>query len=125
MSDTVDPDASRPIVAEVVRGTPTEEELAAAIVVVSESYVREVADATVPDETPRSAGAVGSRPAHPAEPHRRMARFHRLTRVRNVPPKYLQTGEGHCRILEELERITRSVGPLLRAGFDRAERFFG
>ena len=61
MSDTVDADASRPIVAEVVRGTPTEEELAAAIVVVSESYVREVAEATVLDETPRSRWELSAR----------------------------------------------------------------
>ena len=61
MSDTVDADTPRPIVAEVVRGTPTEEELAAAIVVVSEAYVREVADATVADEAPRSRWELSAR----------------------------------------------------------------
>ncbi|MDQ1137614.1 hypothetical protein QE410_002413 [Microbacterium sp. SORGH_AS 1204] len=43
-----------PVVVEVVRGAPTEEELAAAIVVVSEEYAREVAGATVADEPVRS-----------------------------------------------------------------------
>ncbi|MDR6690409.1 hypothetical protein J2X55_001308 [Microbacterium sp. 1154] len=59
-----DADAARdlpPVVAEVVRGTPTEEELAAAIVVVSETYVREVADATVPDHAPRSRWELSAR----------------------------------------------------------------
>ncbi|OZD42125.1 hypothetical protein CH252_26930 [Rhodococcus sp. 06-1477-1B] len=60
MSDVLDADAPRPIVAEVVRGTPTEEELAAAIVVVSEAYVREVADATV-DDVPRSRWELSAR----------------------------------------------------------------
>ena len=50
-----------PVVAEVVRGTPTEEELAAAIVVVTEAYAREVDDATVPDETPRSRWELSAR----------------------------------------------------------------
>lgn len=50
-----------PVVAEVVRGTPTEEELAAAIVVVGEAYVREVADATVPDDAPRSRWELSAR----------------------------------------------------------------
>ncbi|WP_295780624.1 acyl-CoA carboxylase subunit epsilon [uncultured Microbacterium sp.] len=50
-----------PVVAEVVRGTPTEEELAAAIVVVTESYVREVAEATVPDVAPRSRWELSAR----------------------------------------------------------------
>lgn len=60
MSDALDADAPHPIVAEVVRGTPTEEELAAAIVVVSEAYVREVADATV-DDVPRSRWELSAR----------------------------------------------------------------
>ncbi|BFM24231.1 hypothetical protein QE430_001398 [Microbacterium testaceum] len=50
-----------PAVAEVVRGTPTEEELAAAIVVVSEAYLREVADATAPDDAPRSRWELSAR----------------------------------------------------------------
>ncbi|MDU0344446.1 acyl-CoA carboxylase subunit epsilon [Microbacterium sp. KSW2-29] len=55
-------DAGRPpVVAEVVRGTPTEEELAAAIVVVSEAYVREVAEATAPDDAPRSRWELSAR----------------------------------------------------------------
>lgn len=43
-----------PVVVEVVRGAPTEEELAAAIVVVSEEYVREIDGATAADEPVRS-----------------------------------------------------------------------
>lgn len=43
-----------PVVVEVMRGAPTEEELAAAIVVVSEEYAREVAAATATDEPVRS-----------------------------------------------------------------------
>ncbi|KQR21188.1 acyl-CoA carboxylase subunit epsilon [Microbacterium sp. Leaf151] len=43
-----------PVVVEVVRGAPTEEELAAAIVVVSEEYAREAASATVTDDVVRS-----------------------------------------------------------------------
>ncbi|MDQ1112973.1 hypothetical protein QE418_002421 [Microbacterium testaceum] len=61
MSDAPRTDDPRPFVAEVVRGTPTEEELAAAIVVVSDAYVREVADATVPDDTPRSRWELSAR----------------------------------------------------------------
>lgn len=51
----------RPVVAEVVRGMPTEEELAAAIVVVSEAYAREVAEATAPDDVPRSRWELSAR----------------------------------------------------------------
>jgi len=55
-------DADRPpVVAEVVRGAPTEEELAAAIVVVSEAYAREVAEATVPDIAARSRWELSAR----------------------------------------------------------------
>ncbi|MDT0115787.1 acyl-CoA carboxylase subunit epsilon [Microbacterium sp. PRF11] len=61
MSDALDADAPRPFVAEVVRGTPTEEELAAAIVVVGEAYVREVAEATAPDDAPRSRWELSAR----------------------------------------------------------------
>jgi len=50
-----------PVVAEVVRGTPTEEELAAAVVVVSEAYAREVAEATAPDAAPRSRWELSAR----------------------------------------------------------------
>ncbi|MDF2664908.1 MAG: hypothetical protein K0R81_758 [Microbacterium sp.] len=50
-----------PVVAEVVRGTPTEEELAAAVVVVSEAYAREVADATAPDTSSRSRWELSAR----------------------------------------------------------------
>lgn len=50
-----------PVVAEVVRGTPTEEELAAAVVVVSEAYAREVADATVPETASRSRWELSAR----------------------------------------------------------------
>ncbi|MFN3950233.1 acyl-CoA carboxylase epsilon subunit [Microbacterium sp.] len=50
-----------PVVAEVVRGTPTEEELAAAVVVVSEAYVREVAEATAPEAPVRSRWELSAR----------------------------------------------------------------
>ncbi|MDQ1122990.1 acyl-CoA carboxylase epsilon subunit [Microbacterium trichothecenolyticum] len=50
-----------PVVAEVVRGTPTEEELAAAVVVVSEAYAREVEEATVPDTRARSRWEISAR----------------------------------------------------------------
>jgi hypothetical protein len=56
----IDPGAPR-AVAEVVRGTPTEEELAAAVVVVSEAYLREVADATVPETATRSRWELSAR----------------------------------------------------------------
>ncbi|MGN7968656.1 acyl-CoA carboxylase subunit epsilon [Microbacterium sp. 22296] len=54
MSDADDARDIPPVVVEVVRGAPTEEELAAAIVVVSEEYAREAASATVPDDIVRS-----------------------------------------------------------------------
>ncbi len=54
MSGVDDTPELPPIVVEVVRGAPTAEELAAAIVVVSEEYAREVAGATVSDEPVRS-----------------------------------------------------------------------
>ncbi|WZH37227.1 MAG: acyl-CoA carboxylase epsilon subunit [Microbacterium enclense] len=50
-----------PVVAEVVRGAPTEEELAAAVVVVSEAYAHEVADATVPETAVRSRWELSAR----------------------------------------------------------------
>ncbi len=63
MSDTrAETGDDRPsVVAEVVRGTPTEEELAAAVVVVSEAYAREVADATASDAPPRSRWELSAR----------------------------------------------------------------
>ncbi|MDQ1074024.1 MULTISPECIES: acyl-CoA carboxylase subunit epsilon [Microbacterium] len=48
-------------VARVVRGTPTPEELAAAIVVVGEAYARERADATAPEATARSSWELSAR----------------------------------------------------------------
>ena len=61
MSDAAPDTALPPVVAEVVRGTPTEEELAAAVVVVSEAYAREVADATVTETASRSRWELSAR----------------------------------------------------------------
>lgn len=60
MSETapVDPPET---VARVVRGTPTPEELAAAVVVVSEAYARETADATAPEGATRSRWELSAR----------------------------------------------------------------
>lgn len=57
-TDTVDPSET---IARVVRGTPTPEELAAAIVVVGEAYARETADATAPEATIRSRWELSAR----------------------------------------------------------------
>ncbi|GAA1984728.1 acyl-CoA carboxylase subunit epsilon [Microbacterium pumilum] len=46
---------------EVRRGAPADDELAALIAVVSESYAREFADAVVDDEQERSAWALSQR----------------------------------------------------------------
>ena len=48
-------------VARIVRGTPTAEELAAAIVVVEEAYARETADATAPETAARSRWELSAR----------------------------------------------------------------
>ena len=48
-------------VARVVRGTPTPEELAAAIVVVGEAFARETDDATAPDPLVRSRWELSAR----------------------------------------------------------------
>lgn len=48
-------------VGRIVRGTPTPEELAAAIVVVSEAYSRESADATAPETSARSRWELSAR----------------------------------------------------------------
>ncbi|MGZ0068046.1 acyl-CoA carboxylase subunit epsilon [Microbacterium arborescens] len=45
----------RPLRIEVRRGTPTPEELAAVIAVVSESYAQEAAEAVAPEPAPESA----------------------------------------------------------------------
>lgn len=60
MSDTA-PSGPSEAVARVVRGTPTPEELAAAIVVVSEAYARETADATAPEGSARSRWELSAR----------------------------------------------------------------
>lgn len=60
MSETAPADPSE-TVARVVRGTPTPEELAAAVVVVSEAYARETADATAPEVAPRSRWELSAR----------------------------------------------------------------
>ena len=46
---------------DVLRGTPTEEELAALIAVVSEAYVGEAAEAVADDRATRSAWALSQR----------------------------------------------------------------
>ena len=61
MSDAPSPEDSPETVARVVRGTPTPEELAAAIVGVGEAYARETADATAPQTTPRSRWELSAR----------------------------------------------------------------
>ena len=48
-------------VGQIVRGTPTPEELAAAIIVVSEAYSRESADATAPETPARSRWELSAR----------------------------------------------------------------
>ncbi|MBT9608394.1 acyl-CoA carboxylase epsilon subunit [Microbacterium sp.] len=60
MSDTA-PDDSPATVVRVVRGAPTPEELAAAVVVVSEAFARETADATAPEDAPRSRWELSAR----------------------------------------------------------------
>lgn len=60
MSNSRPADAAQPV-ARVVRGTPTPEELAAAIVVASEAYARETADATAPDTAVRSRWELSAR----------------------------------------------------------------
>ncbi|MDI9892062.1 MULTISPECIES: acyl-CoA carboxylase subunit epsilon [unclassified Microbacterium] len=59
MSETGD--GSPETVGRIVRGTPTPEELAAAIVVVSEAYARESADATAPETSARSRWELSAR----------------------------------------------------------------
>ncbi|MDQ1083240.1 MULTISPECIES: acyl-CoA carboxylase subunit epsilon [Microbacterium] len=61
MTGTDDAPELPSVVVEVVRGAPTEEELAAAIVVVTEEYAREVAGATAPDEPVRSRWELNAR----------------------------------------------------------------
>ncbi|SIR72102.1 acyl-CoA carboxylase subunit epsilon [Microbacterium sp. RURRCA19A] len=58
-----DPSAVEPPVSvgRIVRGAPTPEELAAAIVVVGEAYAREAADATAPDAAARSRWELSAR----------------------------------------------------------------
>ncbi|WP_203580601.1 acyl-CoA carboxylase subunit epsilon [Microbacterium hibisci] len=46
---------------DVLRGTPTEEELAALLAVVSEAYTGEAAEAVAPDEIRRSAWSLSQR----------------------------------------------------------------
>lgn len=46
---------------EVIRGTPTDEELAALIAVVSEAYTNEAADAVAEEQQHRSAWELSSR----------------------------------------------------------------
>ncbi len=48
-------------VGRIVRGTPTPEELAAAVVVVGEAYTRESADATAPETSARSRWELSAR----------------------------------------------------------------
>jgi len=50
-----------PVTAEIVRGTPTPEELAAAVVVVSEAYAAEAADAVAPEPVARSRWELSAR----------------------------------------------------------------
>ncbi len=54
-------DTAAPLQIDVVRGNPTEEELAALIAVVSEAYTREEATATASDARPRSAWEISAR----------------------------------------------------------------
>ncbi len=50
-----------PAVAQVVRGTPTPEELAAVLVVAGEAYAGEAADATAPEAPTRSRWELSAR----------------------------------------------------------------
>ncbi len=50
-----DASADRPLRIDVRRGTPTAEELAAVVAVVSASYAQEAAEAVAPEPTPESA----------------------------------------------------------------------
>jgi hypothetical protein len=50
-----------PLRVDVVRGTPTDDELAALIAVVTESYAQEAADALADDTAERSAWSVSQR----------------------------------------------------------------
>jgi hypothetical protein len=53
--------ASQSVRIDVLRGTPTEEELAALIAVVSEAYTGEAAEAVADDSAPRSGWALSQR----------------------------------------------------------------
>ncbi|GAA2003793.1 acyl-CoA carboxylase subunit epsilon [Microbacterium ulmi] len=54
-------DAGDRVTVEVLRGNPTDEELAALVAVVSEAYAREAAAALAEDEPVRTAWAVSTR----------------------------------------------------------------
>ena len=56
-----DEPADDDVTIDVRRGSPTEEELAALIAVVSESYAREFADALADDQTARTAWSLSQR----------------------------------------------------------------
>lgn len=58
---TGDVDATIALRVDVVRGAPTDDELAALIAVVGESYAREAADAVVDDAAERTAWQVSQR----------------------------------------------------------------
>jgi hypothetical protein len=61
---------------DVHRGEPTEEELAALIAVVSESYARESADALAEDEPIRTAWSLSQRSLrHPLRPEQGWGRY--------------------------------------------------
>ncbi|WP_127472853.1 acyl-CoA carboxylase subunit epsilon [Microbacterium sulfonylureivorans] len=54
-------DTGEGVTIDVLRGTPTEDELAALIAVVSEAYVGEAAEAVADDETARTAWSITQR----------------------------------------------------------------
>jgi hypothetical protein len=58
---SVDAETAEPLRVDVRRGSPTPEELAAVIAVVSESYAQEAAGAVAPDDTRPSAWSVSAR----------------------------------------------------------------
>lgn len=61
MSADATPDGSSSVDADILRGDPTPEELAALVAVVSESYVREAAAEVVEDSAARSPWSVSQR----------------------------------------------------------------
>jgi hypothetical protein len=69
-------EASRDVRVDVHRGEPTEDELAALIAVVSESYAREYADALAEDDPVRTAWSLSQRSLrYPLRPEQGWGRF--------------------------------------------------